>query len=249
VVEILRGNMDIKQHIKESPTWLKLTVIGVIGLVAAPIAYVMIKGLIGLIIAVAIVGVAWNFGPWLADWIANRALDARKNEWKESPIPTLQRQYMERVHSLEARKEGLKSTIAGVEEFRSIVRNYAQRFPKNIDKIKHYNDRLIQLERVEANQKLKFELAIRSVSSFNDTIQEAEAEWNVICALRKANKAAQINEDPLEALKERTALGSVETEMNKCFAELDVALLDQPKFDELEVDGVRLQIPVKEKQA
>lgn len=235
---------------KKVPSWLKPVVIGSISLVGASLAFgLIIKGLAALFalgIAAVFILIAINFGPFIAEWLANAGLETRKHEWKESPVPTLQNQYMERVKSLEGKRAALTETITAVEDFRTLMRNFAQRFPANKQKIANYEIQLGKLVQVENDQKQKFENAVASVQEFSGKLEEAEAEWDVIVALRKANKNAQIDRDPMEVLKERIAFGSVETNMNKCFAELETSLLSAPKFDEIQVEGVSLQIPKKE---
>jgi hypothetical protein len=50
----------------DKATWIKVGIVGVVGLIVSPVIFLAIQGLVGLIIA-AVVGLsAVSFAPWLS---------------------------------------------------------------------------------------------------------------------------------------------------------------------------------------
>lgn len=209
----------------------------------APVALLMLKGLFAIAVAVTLLAVGIYGGPVIAEKLANWKLMGLKDEWKKNPIPTLQRQYAEKVEKLGLSAENLRTFIAKVNGYASMVSNYKERFPRKPEKHKMYDERLSKYRELQALKENKFLRTKQAIEKFGEVVIEAEAEWDMALAANEVDLAANFNDDPMELLKSRTALTSVEEEVNKAFAELDIALLEEPRFDAEDMKYVTVQKP------
>jgi hypothetical protein len=234
--------MQVPTQVRKAPWWLKVLGFGLAGLIFAPIAFTMLYGMVALVVTVILAMTGIFFGPVLAEKMANWKMMGLTNEWKKSPVPTLQRQYAERADNLEQRKKALAMSMAAIADFNTLRANFKARFPKSTDKIALYDERAKRLQASENMKKAKYQAAADSLAKFGETVIEAEADWEVILALKKANQLEEMDNDPMELLKTRTSLGSVEREMNECFAQLDVAMLDTPKIEPILIEAEHVEV-------
>lgn len=233
--------MPIPRKIKEAPRWLKVACVLGAGLAFAPVALYALTGLFALMVAVTLALVGWYGGPVLAEKLANMKQSGLVGEWKKNPIPTLQRQYAEKVAKLSESAESLKTFIAKVSGYAAMVRNYKERFPHKPEKHKMYDDRLGKYKDLQAFKEMKFRRTKTAIEKFGEVVIEAEAEWEMALAAQDVDLAADFNDDPMELLKSRTALSSVEEEVNRAFAELDMALLEEPRFETEDMKYVQVE--------
>lgn len=223
--------MGFFERLNRAPMWAKFVGIGVIGLIFGPIALLAIKGLLGLVVAITVAAFGIFFFPVMMEGMRIGQTKALKGLWASNPIETLQNQYTDKVHKLDQAREALQTFIGKVNGFRSRLTNYKQQFPKNIEKHKLYQDQYEKFFSLQQLKERKFQEAMGAVARFGETVKEAEAEWEMAKAAQDVNLASDFNNDPMELLKARTALTAVQDAMNTSLAELDVALLEEPRFD------------------
>lgn len=221
----------MNKQTKKAPLWLKIVGVAVAGLAFAPIAFYTIVGLLGLAVTIVLVLSGIFLGPVLAEKLANWKMLGLTSEWAKNPIPTLQRQYAEKVEKLNESLKALEIFIGKVRSYETQVRNYKSNFPQNKEKHALYQKQYEQFFSLQQLKQKKFKEAQEAVEKFGQTVVEAEAEWNMALAARDVDLAADFNNDPMELLKARTALTAVEDAMNQSLAQLDIALLEEPKWD------------------
>lgn len=220
----------------------------VCGVAFAPIAFLAIKGLFGIGITLLLVAVGIYGGPVVAEKLANLKMKGLTGEWTKNPIPTLQRQYAEKVEKLQESREALRTFIGKVNSFATQVRNYKAQFPRNTDKHKLYDDQYHKFYSLQQLKERKYKEAENAVQRFGQVVIEAEAEWNMAMAARDVDLASNFNNDPMELLKSRTALTAVEDAMNGALAELDIALLEEPKFEGNVIDVTPIPVQISNKE-
>jgi hypothetical protein len=218
--------VSVKEKVKGAPLWAKVVGIGVLGFIAAPFVFLTIKGLVGLTLAAMIAMFGIFFFPVLIEKLQNAQFKAFKSEWKHNPIETLQNQYVQKVEWLQERHEQLKIFIGSVAAFKSKADTFRARFPNSTSKVKSLEESYAKLFSLQEYKKKKYQTAVARVGEFKNTIEEADIYWQAARAANEAFALDQAEEDPLERIKTETSLGAVETELNKAFAELDMALLD-----------------------
>lgn len=234
--------MQVPAQIKKAPLWLKVVMVALAGLVFAPIALMVLEGVFALAVAIVLAMAGIFLGPVLAEKMANWKILGLTNEWAKNPIPTLQRQYADKVAKLAESLEALKTFIGKVRSYESQVRQYKQNFPKNREKIDLYERQYQQFFSLQQIKERKYKDAEAAIERFGQVIVEAEAEWGMAMAAKDVALASDFNNDPMELLKSRTALNAVTDAMNISLAELDVALLEEPRFEGATIDVTPVQI-------
>lgn len=241
--------MNVQAQVKKAPFWLKALMVMACGVMFAPLAFLALKGLFAIGVTLALVALGIYGGPVAAEKLANMRHKGLVNEWKENPIPTLQRQYAEKVEKLAESRGALQTFIAKVSNYAARVRNYKSQFPRNKEKHKLYDDQLSKFQDLQQLKEGKYKQTETAVQRFGEVVVEAEAEWEMAMAAADVNKASDFNNDPMELLKARTALDSVQTAMNSAFAELEIALLEEPRFDNNVIDIQEVPVQISHKEA
>jgi len=85
---------ELEQKRKRIELAVKITAFSIIGFLVAPVILLVIKGLVGLIVAGIIGFAAIQFAPYLGMVIANWRLKALKAEARKNPVETLQNIYV-----------------------------------------------------------------------------------------------------------------------------------------------------------
>lgn len=239
--------MNFLQRLNKAPAWAKVVGVVVFGFILAPMAIVALKGMLALAVAIAIAVVGIFGFPVLVEAGKITKTKTMKGLWASNPIETLQIQYTEKVEKLSESQEALKVFIGKVNSFHSRLTAYKQQFPKNTEKHKLYQEQYTKFFDLQQLKESKYKNAMKAVENFGQTVQEAEAEWDMAKAAQDVNLASDFNNDPMELLKARTALTSVQDAMNTSFAELDIALLEEPKFEQesnvIDITPQTLRIP------
>jgi hypothetical protein len=226
--------MDVKQAVKGAPTWLKIAVVAVGAIVAAPLAVMAVKGLIGIAIAIVVAGIIIFGAPPLLDFLATMSLKAFKaNAWG-NPIEKLERIYKERVEALAVFKKKLEEFSGAIETFRSQVRTFSVKYPQRAPEFKK---RLEQMETLKQVRLQKYQQARKNIEQFSNVIDEARAVYEMALAAQTVTKAAGFEEDPMNEIMQKTALGSVESAMNTAIGELEMAMADEAEGHVIDIEG------------
>lgn len=213
---------------------VKVVALGVIGFVVSPFIFATIQGLVGLLIAGSIGVIAINLAPWAAVKVANWRLKALKHEASLNPIETLENQYGERKAALIQIRSGIKEFHAQVENFRTMIEEFKQKYPEDT----RYDDKYGKMQALLANRVEKYKSAQVGLAQFDEMIERKRAEWKIAQAAASLDKAAGVGEDFISKLMADTALDSVQTHLNAAFAELEVSLLDNDQKNVIRVQPV-----------
>lgn len=216
--------IDLEKKRKRIEALVKLLALGVTGFFVAPVIFITIKGLLGLIVAAAIGSLMICFAPAVGAKLANWRLKALKAEASVNPIETLENQYSERSHALDAFLVNIKEFYAEIQNFHSEIEAYKTQFPNVECRFEPQYHKMVSLFR---NRTEKYKSVQSSLKDFATVIEQKRSEWKVAQAAAKMSKAAGVGEDFLSKLMADTAIDSVQTGLNKAFAELEVSLLDE----------------------
>ncbi len=226
----MNSNLTPEQRKQRTETIVKVIGLGALALILGPFYFTILHGL-GAIAALVVGGVALftavKFLPWFALAIGNARLKAIKAEAARNPVETLQNDYMKRQSALEEFRDKITSFSAEVMNFADKLVEFTQKFPAEAQKFK---DNLAKMRQLLALRQRKYTQAQDNLASYDLEIQKAGAIWDMGQAAAKLNEAAGMTEDDfLAKIQVETALNSVQTNLNKAFADLEISLLDEDK--------------------
>jgi hypothetical protein len=198
--------------------------IKIIGLCAAaffvaPFVFIVIKGLLGLVVAAAIGGGIIFFTPVVARVVANWRLKAL--------IETLQNDYGKRQQGLRNFANRISDFATAVGSFEDKLGEFKREHPEDAPK---FDEQLRKMRLVLENRKAKFKQAQNELVAYDKEIHRASDIWEMGQAAAAMTSAAGMTEDDfLQKISTETALDSVQKSMNRAFADLEVSLLEEQK--------------------
>lgn len=202
--------------------WVKIVAVAAVALLAAPIIITIIKGTVGLVVAAIFAFAATIIVPIAIDAISLGGIKVSKAIVAKNPIEELERQYIEG-------KEKLRQHYNALEEFKGGVEGLKNDFNTMVAKYPHRRAEFQEgLDRVKASERAKdmaYVKAGRDLESFRLVVEESTMVWNMAVKMAAVEKAAGNNIDPMDEVKRRTALQSVQDAMNTSLASLDMAML------------------------
>lgn len=221
-----------------------------IGIVAAaviaPVIFLAVQGIVGLILAVTL-GLALVHGAPLASrWMATMALSGFKSLARSNPIET--RQLISRK-----RRGELEAALKAITEFSAEVRNvegHAKSLKHNGDEagFKELNEAYVKLAQVLEVRKRSYQLAVAAADEYDKVTEKVGRRWKAAQAALKAQKLAGSAADKeLDRIMSEEAVESVDTALNTVFADLESTLLsetlalDHKPADVIEVPAVRVK--------
>lgn len=191
----------------------------------APVVFLAVKGIVGLAAAAVVGLVLINGAPVLAMTLANWKLKGIKYAATSNPVETLQNAYREQDAALDRFRQSITDFRAEVANFSTQVDGFAAQFPQDASK---FSAQLEAMNRLLKVRESRYQTARGELQKFAGEIKRAEAIWKMGQAAQRLNKAAGFSDDDfLARIKTETALDSVQSSMNKAFAELETSLMDE----------------------
>ena len=209
--------------------------------VIAPVVFLIVKGMVGLAIAGVIGLVGINAAPVLAAKAANmknRALDAERVENIEkvstaaavNPIETLIIQSQEKRQASDSFRSAITMFRTEVKNFADQIVQFGKDYPDDVARFQLQLDAMNKLLKFRED---RYKLLQKELDNFDEAIKRAQAMWKMSQAAQKMNKLAGMElGDPFEKIKADSAINSVMTSMNKAFAEMETALLDNKEVQQ-----------------
>jgi phage shock protein A len=236
----------IEQKRAKYNTIFKVALIAVASLIVAPIIFMVVKGMVGLLIAGTIGLVAVNAAPWVSMKLANWKVKAIVAEAKENPIETLTNLLIEKRQAFVEFKKRVTDAVTARNTFTEKCNKFAQKYPSRAPEFKK------QLEAMSINvdkMKVALDAAQDSIADGEHKLEEMRAYWEMSEAAIAANKAAGMDIGDIYAkLKADTACDAVFENMNRAFAEMEVASSLQIENDPSPTFmGTTLDVQTKEK--
>ncbi len=207
----------------------KILALLVVGFFVAPFIWVAIGGLIGLIVALVLVGGAWMSRHWVYSVAANARLNLIKAEARKNPVETLEEDLRRKHVALDERKTNIEKLNAQIRTFGDKVDDILNRYGKEDPSYIKLSRDLLDLKRIYKHRCDKWNEALNSLERFAEEIDRAKMIWEAACAAAAARETSGLTEDEFFAkLKTETAFDTIQDNYNQALASLDTALLDEP---------------------
>lgn len=215
----------------------KIVKYGLIGLfcaVAAPVAWLAVTGIAGMMAAMGVAAVGYNLAPVVALKLANmkyRALDAEKvthiekvqQAAAENPIETAVAQSQAFKTRGVKQLEAITAYGTEVNNFATMVQGFAKKYPEQVDR---YKVQLTTMNKALEFKQSKYSELQQNIKQMDEQIEFLRANWKMSQALQKANALAGMDtEDPMAQLKTDAAIDAVVNSINRAFAEMDSSVL------------------------
>jgi hypothetical protein len=195
--------------------------------VVAPVIFLTVKGLVGLAIA-AVVGLAIiNGAPVISSAFANWKMKGIKAVAAANPVEQLQNVLLERRGALRLFSERITDFATRVRQFESKLQSFKAQFPADAPK---FDEQAAAMNQLLSLRRAKYEEVRQQLAAFELEVKKADAIWQMSQAAAELHKAAGMEgEDVYAKIKAETALESVELSLNKSFAQLESALMEENK--------------------
>lgn len=217
-----------------------------LGLVAAaviaPVIFLTVKGLIGLALA-GIVGLAIVHGaPVISSAFANWKMVGIKAVAAANPVEQLQNVLIERRDALKQFADRIVEFATRVKQFESKLEWFKKQFPDEANKFDEQADAMRQILSV---RRARYEEVQQQLRAFELEVKKADAIWQMSQAAAELHKAAGMEgEDIYAKIKAETALESVELSLNRSFAQLETALLEESPANTLLGSTTQSRVPL-----
>ena len=220
-----------KQNITKA---VKIGVMLVACAVLGPLAFLAIKGIVGLAAFGALAFIGYNAAPIIALKVANakyRAIDDEKishikkveRTAAENPIETATAQSL--AYKARAAKylENITAYSTEVNNFETMTTEFAKKYP---DDAPRFKEQLATMKKALAFKNDKYRELIENIKLMDDKITFLTANWKMSQALIKVNALGGLDSvDPMEQIKADAAIDAVVNSINRAFAEMDASVL------------------------
>lgn len=219
-------------------TIIKWGLAGIAVIAGGFLAAFIIKSIVAL--AVLVFGGLFiiNMAPLFAHWMAQMKIKGFLWLAATNPVEELVKQYNDKSDRLEEAAKAIAQFGTETKNYGDQVKDFARRRPEKAADFKATHDKMLYVynHRVEKLQKSKAEL-----KKFEAVIEEARDIWAMTQAAIKANKLLSkfTQGDPMEEIRQKTALNSVYSSLNQVMSELDTAMamdyesIAQPKVEQI----------------
>ncbi|MFM0157129.1 hypothetical protein [Paraburkholderia sediminicola] len=209
---------------------IKWSIIGLCIAIGAPLAILLVKGLVGLILAAVIGLAAINFGPVLAMKFANQKVKMFVNEAKSNPIETLYNELAEKQEGAERFKKSITDFRTEVKNFEDKTAQFKKQYPEDADR---FETQLATMKKLLAFREGRYKQVQDELRRFSDAIDRAKALWDMSQSAQRMNKIAGMqSSDTFAQIKTDAALDSVMNSVNKAFSEMETSLMESAEVQQ-----------------
>jgi len=200
--------------------YAKFVIAGVVCAAVSPVIFLVVKGLIGLILAVGIGFVTLQFTPWFAMKVANLRMKAIMNEAAKNPIETMNNVYTSNMRTIQETDSKIAQFEARLGDFRSKMNFFANKYPNDVPQ---FQETAAKMQAVLVRQKAKQKAAKIAARDFHDQIVRAEAIYEMALAAHEVQKlSGDLEKQVFDDIKKRVSFDSVTHAFNTAVAELSV---------------------------
>lgn len=175
-----------------------------------------------------------NGAPVFAQWAAQMKIKGIKYNSAKNPVEDLQLLYIKKTEELNLSATAITEFSTEVKDFKEKLDGFKQRRPEKSTEFQSTYDKMNHVLTIRV-QKLKN--AKKKLGDFQQVIVEAQDIWDMTQAAIKANRAMNKfdNADPMDEIRQKTALDSVTSSLNEVMAELETSMaLDYNALDNFE---------------
>jgi len=207
----------------------KYAAILVVGFFVAPFVWVAIGGLVGMIVAGAIMLGTWMVLPAIQAAAANMRLKLIKGEASRNPVETLQNDLRDKTVALDLRKTNIEKLNGQIRTFADKVDGIRAKYGPNDAGYLKLSADLLDLRRISADRAEKWKVARAQLERYAEEISRANMIWDAAQAAAAARESSGLSEDDFYAkLRAETAFDSIQNSYNEALASLDSSMLESP---------------------
>jgi len=211
-----------------------------LGLIVSPIIFMVLKGLVGLIIAaVVLLSVSAAAGP-MGQKLANMRLAAMKKEALTHAKEQLQNEFLRRQTALDNMRKSLEQLIGRANTMMAKGRENIKKYPDD-DSYPREVDAISQLLSL---RKTKYAETVDAVKAFKHQVDRAVDKLEFADMAREIRDAAGVISDPLQEILASTSLAAAENAMNAAFADLEITLVNEAPQQLLKAAPAVSRIPL-----
>lgn len=200
-------------------------------IVAAPLAVLLIKGIVGFAIAAILGLAAISFAPAISMKFANYGVKAVVSEAQKNPIETLYNQLAEKEQAAGKFRDSITMFRTEVSNFETKTLQFKKDYP---DDAPRFEAQLETMKKLLAFREGRYKQVQAELRNFEHAIQRAQALWDMSQSAQKMNKIAGMQvSDTFEKIKTDAAIDSVMTSVNKAFSEMETSLMENPEVQAL----------------
>ena len=213
---------------------VKFALVGLFCAVAAPVAWLAVTGIAGMLAALGVAAVGYNLAPVVALKLANykyRALDAERVEHlekvqaaaAENPIETIQLSYNGRVNDAAKFADSITEFRTEIKNYEGTVKEFEAEYP---DDAKAGREQLAFMRENLKERENRYAAVQAELANLAATIKKMRALWKLALATQRMNKLAGMNTgDEFARIKNEAAVDSVMSNLNKAFAQMETATM------------------------
>ena len=204
----------------------KLIQIGIVcgvALVVAPIIFLVIKGIVGVIVAGAIGMTAMALMPALSEKLTQLKFQAVKMVISRAPVESLYARVQERHKLLQEQRTVLQEQAANLEGFKKKATKFMQQYPEEAPA---YQEKLNGYEKLFAYRVDLFKEATAKNQAFVKVVEKAEAIYEMAVADAALGHSFNKEQDFMAFYREKTAFDAIEKADNLAMSNLRMALID-----------------------
>lgn len=231
---------DLMRYHKRINNWAKLGIIAVAALIAAPVVFVIIKGIVGLAVAALLGGTVIMVAPALSMRIANTRLALKKREAMRAPIETMQNQHAVATRRHEAQKQAVNDYAGELEVFRGRAEEFKKRHPDQAAvmdaRVKLFDDGLTARRAKLAALKAALDEAEKVIADMESYYEMALATERMDMASQQASVSQYeervITSAAVDEVRRRlgAAVASIETDTSTPVQQPQALSGDMPQF-------------------
>ena len=200
--------------------YAKYVIAGVVCAAVSPFIFLVVKGMVGLIIAAAVGFTTLQFTPWFAMKIANLRMKAIMNEASKNPIETMNNVYRENMQTIQQTDQKIAQFEGRLGDFKSKMNWFQQKYPNDVQQ---FQDTADKMQAVLTRQKAKQKAAKIAARDFHDQIVRAEAIYEMALSAHAVQElSGDLEKQVFQDIKKRVAFDSVTHSFNVAVAELSV---------------------------
>lgn len=198
--------------------------IGAVAL-ATPVIFLALKGVLGLLA----LGVAAGAGlamirlaPWFSQVITNVGIKLFIHEVQKNPIESMLSLYTEKTGEADEADKQIVEFESEVRGYNDQVKTFSRQYPEEAATFKDISERM-----VEALESMKQEQsnAREALADLSQRIKKAEAIYKMsLAAQRVASFSKSAEQKVFQEIKERVAFDAVQSQLNRSFAALNMAV-------------------------
>lgn len=200
--------------------------LGLIGAaIVAPVVFLAVQGLVGLILA-GVLGLAIVHGaPVLSMRFANWKIKAIKAEAARNPVETMQHVLMEKGADVKVFAQKVEDFATEVRNFNDKLDGFRAQFPAEAPK---FEETLRSMQKLLKLRRERLEEARHELDKFQGEIRKADAIWKMAQAASSMHRAAGMTEDSImQRIKTETAIDSVQSSLNRALSQLETSLSEE----------------------